>query len=380
MRNATPGTTIYLAPGVYVGIKSSSGDPDSRGCFYTRKSGTSSDPIVIRSCDPAHPAVLSGSSVSDGSYVLHLTGDWWEVRDVVVTNGQKGVMIDHGNHNLSRASTCTASATKACTSATAARTTTSRTRGSTTPATTSRASARARTWDPTTPPPTSTHVIGNVIHDTRFDGDITAEHVDIKEGADGTVVEFCTFDATGITGSNSGDCFIDAKGVNSVIRNNRGDRKRNSKLSDAFQVSAHGSGYPTGKNNRFYQNTVNLDDCSGYVVNAGSGTANTTAHDDVRIGGGRLYTANVTVTPTLGGGGRRRSSRSASSSCRIRWRAAYGLPVTWIARARESSRSSTWPAGGSRTSRAGAFSPDATCSTGMGAAPAASAPAAGSIS
>jgi hypothetical protein len=303
MRNATPGTTIYLAPGVYVGSKSSSCDPDSRGCFYTGKSGTSSDPIVIRSCDPAHPAVLSGSSLSDGSYVLHLTGDWWEVRDVVVTNGQKGVMIDHGNHNLLSGIDVHRVGDEGVHFRDGS---------------SYNYLSHSRIHDTGNYQPrfgegayvgsdyASSYqhdVIGNVIHDTRFDGDITAEHVDIKEGADGTVVEFCTFDATGITGSNSGDCFIDAKGVNSVIRYNRGDRRRNAKVSDAFQVSAHGSGYPTGKNNRFYQNTVNLDDCSGYVVNAGSGTANTTAHDDVRIGGGRLYTANVTVTPTPGGGG-----------------------------------------------------------------------------
>src|SRR6185503_20559121 len=97
-------------------------------------------------------------------------------------------------------------------------------------------------------------VVGNVIHDTRFAGDITAEHIDIKEGADGTIVEFCTFDGTGISGSNSADSFIDVKGVNSVIRFNHGFRNGNSRVVDAFQVRTHGSGYPTGKNNRFFRN------------------------------------------------------------------------------------------------------------------------------
>jgi flagellar hook capping protein FlgD len=303
MRNATPGTTILLAPGVYVGSKSGSGDPSSKGCFYSGRSGTSSAPIVIRSCDPAHPAVLSGSSVKDDSYVLHLTGDWWEVRDVVVTNGQKGVVIDHGNHNLLWGIDVHRVGDEGVHFRDGS---------------SYNYLSHSRIHDTGNYQPGfgegayvgsdyassyQHHVIGNVIHDTRFDGDITAEHVDIKEGADGTVVEFCSFDATGITGSNSGDCFIDVKGVNSVIRYNRGDRKRNAKLSDAFQVSTHGSGYPTGRNNRFSRNTLDLDDCSGYVVNAASGTASTTAQEDVRVGGGHLYTANVMVTPATPVGG-----------------------------------------------------------------------------
>jgi len=302
MRNATPGATILLAPGVYVGSKSGSGDPASKGRFYSGRSGTASSPIVMRSCDPAHPAVLSGSSVSDGSYAIHLTGDYWEIRDVVVTNAQKGVVIDNGNYNLlwdldvhhigdegvhfrDGSSYNDLSRSRI------------RDTGNHQPAYGEGAYVGSDYAD------SYQHaVIGNVIRDTRFDGDITAELIDIKEGADGTIVEFCTFDGTGITGANSGDCFIDAKGVNSVIRYNQGFRNGNSKVIDAFQVSTHGSRYPTGRNNSFYRNTVELDGCSGYVVDAASGTTGTTAHDDIRVEGGHMYTSNVSVAPTLAAG------------------------------------------------------------------------------
>jgi hypothetical protein len=40
MRNAAPGATILLAPGVYVGSKSGSGDPASKGRFYSGRNGT----------------------------------------------------------------------------------------------------------------------------------------------------------------------------------------------------------------------------------------------------------------------------------------------------------------------------------------------------
>lgn len=46
-------------------------------------------------------------------------------------------------------------------------------------------------------------------------------------------------------------------------------------------------------NNSFDHNTVNLDDSVGYVVYATGAATGTTAHDDVRIGGGNLYNNNV---------------------------------------------------------------------------------------
>jgi flagellar hook capping protein FlgD len=299
MLNATPGTTLYLAPGVYVGSKSKSGDPGAKGCFYSGVSGQSSAPIVIRSCDPTNPAVLSGSSVSDGSYVLHLTGDWWEVRDVVITNAQKGVVIDDGDRNLLSGVDIHQIGQEGVHFRDGS---------------SYNALLDSRIYDTGNytagfgegvyvgsdyAASYEHNVVGNVIRNTRFDGDISAEHIEIKEGADGTVVEYCTFNGAGVTGANSADSFIDAKGVNSVIRYNRGSRNGNANLKDAFQVSTHGSGYPTGRDNRFYGNSVNLDDATGHLVNARSGTVNTTAYDDVRIGGGPLYTSNVIVLSTL---------------------------------------------------------------------------------
>jgi flagellar hook capping protein FlgD len=298
MRNATPGTTILLAPGVYVGSKSGSGDPAKKGLFYSGSSGTASSPIVIRSCDPDNPAVLSGSSMSDGSYCIHLTGDYWEIRDVVVTNAQKGIVIDNGNHELLSGLDVHHIGDEGIHFRDGSSYNyLSRSRihdtGNYQPGYGEGVYVGSDYADPY-----QHAVIGNVIHETRFDGDITAELVDIKEGADGTIVEFCTFDGTGISGSNSGDCFIDAKGVNSLIRYNHGFRNGNSKVADAFQVTAHGSGYPTGRNNGFYGNVVDLDGISGYVVDAASGTRGTTAQGDQRVEGGRMYTANVTVVPT----------------------------------------------------------------------------------
>jgi hypothetical protein len=50
---------------------------------------------------------------------------------------------------------------------------------------------------------------------------VAAEAVDIKEGASEMIIEYNTFDATGISGSHYADSFVDLKGIRSYIRNNK---------------------------------------------------------------------------------------------------------------------------------------------------------------
>ena len=76
----------------------------------------------------------------------------------------------------------------------------------------------------------------NIIHNCLIGPDVRAESIDIKEGTLGTVVEYCTFNGTGITGEHYADSFIDAKGNNALIQYNIGYRNGNTNLNDAFQV------------------------------------------------------------------------------------------------------------------------------------------------
>ena len=285
MQNAAPGATILIAPGTYVGRFSSS------------RSGTSASPIVLRSCDPASPAILSGSSVSDGSYGIHLTGDHWEIRDLVVTRYQKGIVVDNGNHNLLTGLEVHDIGDEGVHF---------------------RDGSSYNTLDRSTIHDTGQYqsgfgegayvgsdvnssyehtVIGNVIRQTVFAGGITAEHIDVKEGADGTIVEYCTFNGSGISGNNGADSFVDVKGVNTIVHSNQGSRNGNPAVVDAFQVRTHGTVYATGSNNSFHGNRVDLDAISGYVVYATSATTGTTAFNDTRMGGGNLYSSNVS-SPT----------------------------------------------------------------------------------
>ncbi|WP_246357492.1 CBM96 family carbohydrate-binding protein [Pyxidicoccus fallax] len=293
LRNAAPGAILLLAPGTYTGNRGTSGDPGGQGLFYSGQSGTAANPIVLKSCDPNNPANLTGTSVRDGSYGLHLTGDHWQVRDLRVRTAQKGVMIDNGNHNLLSGLEVHDIGDEAVHF---------RDGSSYNTLEASRIYDTGR-YQPQygegayvgsdSSSPYEHVVIGNVIRTTEFAGGITAEHIDIKEGADGTLVEGCTFQGAGISGANSADSFVDVKGVNTVVRNNRGFRQGNTKVLDAFQVRTHGTEYATGRNNAFSGNIVDLDDSAGYVVYATSATTGTTASGDVRTGGGNLYNGNV---------------------------------------------------------------------------------------
>ncbi|CAN7426237.1 DNRLRE domain-containing protein [Paenibacillus sp. LjRoot153] len=293
MKNATAGSIILLAPGNYVGDRLTSGDPGGQGLFYSDQSGTASNPIVLQSCDAANPAVLKGVNVNDGSYGIHLTGNYWQIRDVEIMNAQKGIIIDNGNNNLlnnvevhyvgdegvhfrdgSSYNTLTYSLIYDTGLYQAGY------------------GEGAYVGSDSSSP--YEHVVtGNVISHTNFDGGITAEHIDVKEGASGTIIEYCTFNGTGISGANSADSFIDVKGVNTIVRYNQGYRNGNANVVDAFQVRTHGTEYATGVNNSFNNNTVNLDSSTGYVVYATSAATGTTAANDVRTGGGNLYNSNV---------------------------------------------------------------------------------------
>ena len=85
LRDARPGDAIYLEPITYTGN------------FTATAKGTAERPIYL--CGPAK-AELDGKSRTKG-YTLHLDGaENWRVGGFTVLQGAKGIMIDHGRHNV----------------------------------------------------------------------------------------------------------------------------------------------------------------------------------------------------------------------------------------------------------------------------------------
>jgi len=69
--------------------------------------------------------------------------------------------------------------------------------------------------------------------DNHFGPNIAAEAIDIKEGTEGGLIEGNTFDGTGMSGENSADSWVDVKGDDYTISNNKGSKS----LLDGFQVN-----------------------------------------------------------------------------------------------------------------------------------------------
>ena len=287
---ALPGDTIVVVAGTYTGSTSTSGS--SKAFFFSDRSGTAADRITLRSEFGPGASVLQGTSNSTG-YVFYLTGDYWDVRGVTFRLGQKGIMLDNANNNLLYGCEVFDIGHEAihlrdgsdnntidgCNIHDAGQVTPGWGEGVYVGSDKGKWEIYDRFAD------------NNVLRNSTIGPGVRAEHVDIKEGTTGTIIEGNTFLGAGISGANYADSFLDAKGNAAVIRNNVGYRGNNGKVVDAFQVHRQVSGW--GVNNQFRDNTVHLDIAKPYVVNVSSGSA--VACGNVRDPKGNLYRGGVTV-------------------------------------------------------------------------------------
>jgi len=258
LKNATPGSTISLADGKYVGK------------FIAPKDGTKDQPINLVG---SSKAVLTTDSLSKG-YGLNITGDYWNVKGISVTKSGKGIMLDgsvgsvvdnvdvgnigdEGVHFRKNSSDGIIMNSKIHDT------------GLDSPSygegvyIGSAKSNWASIMGSSTTPDRSDRVVvkNNQIFNT------TTEGVDVKEGTvDGTVTGN-VFTNSGFSGANYGDSWVDVKGNNYTISNNSG----NGTLLDAFQVHQALAGW--GNNNKFSNNSAT--GIKGYLVSVQKGVTGT---------------------------------------------------------------------------------------------------------
>ncbi len=293
LKNARPGDRIVIRPGTYTGSVSASGNG---AFFYSGANGTSANHIIIESESASNPAILQGTGTAS-NYTLYITGDYWEIKNLKIATAQKGLMLDHANYCY--ISNCEiynvgmeALHFRDGSSNNLAENLNIHDTGKNTPAYGEGVyvGSDKGKW--------STYNMecnNNIVRNSVIGPGVTAEHVDIKEGTTGTVIEGCAFRGTGMSGQNYADSFVDVKGNNAQIRNNIGYRENNSIIVDAFQLSQQVAGW--GLNNSFTGNTLYLDNSTAYVINAGSGTS-ATAANNTRNPSGNMYRGNVTVITT----------------------------------------------------------------------------------
>lgn len=259
LENAKAGDEIILAEGEYV---YSGATPKGR-MFTSAADGTEENPIVIRSENPEMPAIISGSSVSE-NYAFSIQGDWWEIKDLKITNAQKGIMLDHSNHtkiigcevyNIGSEGIHFRDNSSYC----LAENCNVHDTGVVSPG--SGEGIYVGSAKSTTDYGYECHY--NTIRNCRLGPNVAAEHVDIKEYTIGTTVENCTFDGTGMSGENYSKSFVNVKGNDCVIRNNIGYRNGCAAIQRAFEQNNVVDGW--GQNASVYGNKVYMDTATNAV-------------------------------------------------------------------------------------------------------------------
>lgn len=253
LENAKAGDEIILAEGEYI----YSGSTPNGYMFTGSADGTEENPVIIRSENPEKPAVISGSSTSE-NYAFSIQGDWWKIKNIKITNAQKGIVLDNSNHTeiigcevynigsegihfRDNSSYCLAENCYVHDTGVV-----SQGYGEAVYV----GSAKSTTGY-------GYECNYNTVRNCRLGPNVAAEHVDIKEYTTGTTVENCTFDGTGMSGENYSKSFINIKGNDCIIRNNTGYRNGCQAIQRAFEQNNVVDGW--GQNASLYGNKVYMD-------------------------------------------------------------------------------------------------------------------------
>lgn len=246
--NVQPGDVIQLADGTYVGN------------FVAAVSGTAGAPITLQG---SRNAILNGNTTNSG-YVLYLKNvNYWHVNGITVTNGQKAIMTDNANYNVidnvkAYHTGEEAVAFRAFSSHNTIQNSEISDTGLLTPGYGEGVyiGSSVDNWSKYSggQPDTSDY---NLVLNNHFGPNISAEHVDIKEGTSGGQVIGNSFDGTGMSGANYADSWVDVAGNGYLISNNAGINA----LLDGYQTHIQVSGWAA--NNTFQGNTSDVG-ASGY--------------------------------------------------------------------------------------------------------------------
>jgi hypothetical protein len=253
-----PGQSIELSEGIY------------RGAFVISQSGASDKPITLRG---VNGAIIDGGTVAL-NYALLIKADHWRIEDLTIRNAKKGVVLDAASHNvLSRLRVLDIGEEGV------------RMRGFSV-GNTLRDSTILRTgrlrpgygegvyigtsndkwhFDYNGEPDRSDF---NQVINCNIGPEVTAEHIDIKEGTTGGIIRNNVMNGAGISGENYADSFLDVKGNAYVVEDNVGFVNGPSSIMDGIQV--HDKLGVWGKRNIFRNNSITLR-ARGYGINVKPG-------------------------------------------------------------------------------------------------------------
>lgn len=265
LRTAQPGDDIVLYPGSYRGLKTES--PNDRWhYFHSHRSGTADLPITVRSYSRNDLQQLSGNGVDESGYVFYLTGDHWNIRNLVFHTGQKGIMLDSASHNVLNNIAVYNVRDEGVHFRKSSKHNVLRNchiynTGRLKPGFGEAVYVGSHEGD----------ILGdysnnNRIGGCRFGPGVTAEAVDIKAGTINTIVESNFMDGRDISGFNYADSFIDVKGDKVFIRLNQMDWHDNKLMDHGIHILKR-----QHTNSNIYSNTISLGNGMPFLF-VGKGT------------------------------------------------------------------------------------------------------------
>ena len=291
LSSAEPGHRIVLAPGSYIAPDHQSVDyaGDQRSAyFHSMHAGTASAPIVLESADPTNKAELIGLHTDDASYVLWIRGEHWDVRNVVLRQGGKGLMLDEASHSHIdgvevydvrdegihlRSGTSDAIVENCVVDGTG--------KGKPGFGEGIYVGSDNGQWDSYERACDRNVIRGCTIRD------VAAEAIDVKEGTTGTIIEDCTMYGGSISGENFADSFVDLKGDAGRVLSNTFYREGNEIVTRGVAIVERAKG-PTATNNWVFGNLYHMSDATGLMVHAYAGSDNY-AWDNTRAPEGEDY-------------------------------------------------------------------------------------------
>lgn len=258
LSSAAPGTMIRLADAEFV------------GAFSSDKSGDAQSPIVL--CGSRHATLRSNGS----STVFGLKGDYWILSGFSITGGQKGVLLDGANNNLftglsihgignegvhfrAHSSDNTFEWSELFDTGNAS------SEFGEGVYIGSAASQWAKFTGSANTPDRSDR---NVVRNNKLGPNIRAEHIDVKEGSSGGLIQNNAFDGVGMVSDGFADSWVDVKGNDYALLDNQGAGSP----ADGFQVHVVKDGW--GNNNVFRRNEAKVN-ASGYGFNVSSDASGT---------------------------------------------------------------------------------------------------------
>lgn len=261
--------------------------------FYSAANGTAANPITIRSASASNLATLRGDDIGS-KILLRIVGDYWVVKDLKLSNGQKGLVFDNSNyskaidvevHDVGYEGIHVRDGSKyttidGCWVYNTGKSSPGFGEGI-------YIGSDRSVWGNY-----DSDVAHTIVQNSTIGPNVAAEAFDIKEGSSETLVQNNTLYAKGISGVNFSDSFIDIKGVRVYVRNNTFNQGGEPGILRAVAVLDRDRPM-SGYENVVHDNIFNMDNATTPLLEAYSGTSEIYAYNNTRHPAGAMYSSSV---------------------------------------------------------------------------------------